>query len=248
MNFQITFVFLLLIPFCKAFSQEFTYFHKIENITANAKLASVLYKKLDSVKQTRRPNDSRINILFDRDVDFGYKHKRINIVFNSIYYVVNLLVKNDSIYLSSVSFDREFYDKAYGNLNKFRIDTSTCLYYLKLRNGFYKSTKTIIDLKDDLNLNEEYAYRCGDAMQKTDEWIHLEKLAKKKDIGKLTNMLQSICCEEQAYGTAGFNELNKNSIKIPKNIQKIIKHIKDRKSTLVVCNGYFTQVSPPLNQ
>jgi hypothetical protein len=37
-----------------AYSQGITYFHKIENVTMSEKLASVLYKKLDSIKQTRR--------------------------------------------------------------------------------------------------------------------------------------------------------------------------------------------------
>jgi hypothetical protein len=242
MKFSIILAFSLLLYLSNTFAQEITYFHKIEYVAANTKLASLLYKKLDSIKQTRRPNDSKIETLFTRDIDFGYKHQRITVTFNSIFYQVNLLVKNDSIYSSSVIFDDNFYDSAYKNFKAFKIDTSACLQYLRMRNNFYKSDKKISDLKDDLNLDEDYAFYCGDASPKTSKGKYIEELVKNKRINKLLDLVKSICCEEQAYGVAGLIMLRENKVKISADNNRLLEYIKNRNSELLICSGCLSHL------
>jgi hypothetical protein len=98
-------------------------------------------------------------VLFNRDVDFGYRQKRIQIVFNGCGYQLNLLVKNDTVCLSSTIFSSIFGpDQGETQFNKTLsvpiIDTIRTMEYLKLRNRFYNSAKILNDLKDELNLNE----------------------------------------------------------------------------------------------
>jgi hypothetical protein len=237
MKIQLYLIFFLLLSAFAASGQDILYFHKIENVTASTQFASLLYKRIDSIKQTRRPNDSKVAVFFDRDIDFGYRHQRITVTFNSIFYQVNLLVKNDSIYFSSVLFDNNYYDKVYSKFNAIKIDTNRCLKYLQQRNDFYKSTKKLSDLKDDLNLNEEYAFYCGDGNLKTFEGKYIEGLVKNKKINKLINLSNSLSCEEQAYGETGLVMLQKEGYKLPSNIIRIVTHIKARNSELVVCEG-----------
>src|ERR1700743_1959223 len=131
MKFSII-AFSLLLYVSNTFAQEITYFHKIEYVATNSKLASLLYKKLDSIKQTRRPHDSKVDSLFNRDIDFGFRQERINLVLNSFHYQLNLLVKNDTIYLSSVKFDDDF-EPSYQKFKAYKIDSINALKYLTLR-------------------------------------------------------------------------------------------------------------------
>jgi hypothetical protein len=228
--------------FSMTYGQDMMYYHKISEITGNRKSATELYKKLDSLKRTRRPNDSNIEIYFDRDIDFGYRHQRINLELNSFSYKINLLTKNDTIYLSSIKFDDTFYD-AHKKLNAIKTDTIHALSYLKSRNEFYGSSKTLNDLKNDLNLNEVFAFYCGDGSPKTKKGFYIEKLAKSKQANKLTELIQNINCEQQAYGEAGFALLKSAGIKISQDNEKILTYIKNRKTTLVECSGCLILVN-----
>jgi hypothetical protein len=215
------------------YGQEFDYFLQIRNIVKKEKLATSLFQKLDSAKRTRRPIDSKIEIYFNRDVDFGYKHQRINLQLNGNFYTINLLIKNDTVYYSSIV--RDFTIR-----NNVTTDTLYCLAYLKLRNKFYGSAKTLNDLKTEINLDGIYAVRCGDGFQKTTEWLNIESLVKHKNIGAIKNLLQNICCEEQEYGVSGLALLKKEGVKFPKSDKHLAEYIKQRKSILVECHGCFT--------
>jgi hypothetical protein len=107
----------------QAFGQEITkYFHQVEQIASSCPVASCIYKKLDSLKNTHRPTDSRIELYFDRDVDFGYKHQRINITLNGLHYQLNLLTRNDTVYLSSTVLENSFYQApSLSQFNDFKI-------------------------------------------------------------------------------------------------------------------------------
>jgi hypothetical protein len=226
-------------------SQDMMYFQKIGNIAKTATVATDLYNKLDSFKKTRRPNDSNIEMYFDRDVDFGYKHQRINLVLNGTFrYKINLLEKNDTIYLSSIKFDDDFYsDNGSRRLNELRIDTAQIRNYLRLRNKFYKSSKSINNLVDDLTLNKVYAFNCGDGDPKTKDGKHIETLVKNKNMTELRELVQSINCEKQAYGIAGFRMLKKNGVKISESDQKLLKYLEAKKIALVECNGCFIMIN-----
>jgi len=222
----------------KVSAQEITYFHKIENVLANDHSDSSIYKKIDSIKRTRRPHDSNLEIFFNRDVDFEYLHQRINVEFNGTFYQVNLLLKKDSVLYSSLVFDPTFLDNTtFKRYKTVIIDTVACTKYLKLRNDYYRSSKTINDLSSELTLDEEYAFYCGDGDPKTIKGMYIENLAKRKRIGKLLGLIKSISCEEQAYGVAGFDMLQKNNVMLSIPIKKLIAHIKKRNSDLVSCSG-----------
>ena len=218
------------------FSQEMGYFHKIESIVANTNYAPTLLTELDSLKQTRRPADSKLDVLFNRGIDFEYKQQRIILVLNGSRYQLNLLTKNDTIYLSAIKFDDTF-TPLYPKYKTFKIDTTNALKYLKLRNQFYNSNKTLNELKTELSLYEEYVLRGGDGHLETAYKKHLDSLVNRKDINELTNMLKSINCEWQTYGVTGFTMLKNKKVKISKETQRLIIHIKKRNSELVSCMG-----------
>lgn len=242
------FLFLFQIAFLKCFGQLETYYHKIEAVANDEKSAANLFKRIDSIKQTRQPHNSEVTIYFNRNVDFGYKHQRINVVFNGLnQYQVNLLIKDDCILFSSVIYDNSFYeapafDKMNQKENHPKIDTVQVLEYLKRRNAFYKSSKSINDLIHELNLNKTYAFFCGDGSPQTTMGKYIERIVKNNNIKKLKNLLVSFCCEEQAYGVAGIQMLQKKDVDISSDIIKIAAHIKERKSALVTCAGCLTGI------
>jgi hypothetical protein len=236
---------LLLFTACikTSYGQEETYFYKIQDIIHNEHLDTALHKKLDSIKQTRRPNDSGIKTVFNRDVDFGYRHKRIQVKFNSDYYQVNLLLKNDTICFGSVIMsvglgDEDEYNRWFNKKHSIPIiDSPRALTYLKSRNLFYNASKTLKDLKNELGINEFYALRGGDGYNYTWNKLHLDTLVKQKNFRELESMLSSISCEEQMYGLTGFDWLKNERVKIPANDIKIIQYIKKRNSDLETCQG-----------
>jgi hypothetical protein len=120
-----------------------------------------------------------------------------------------------------------------------KIDTTEVLKYLDLRNKFYGSEKNITNLINELNLNENYAFYCGDGNPKTKAGEKIEELVKSKQVKKLKLLLDNISCEQQAYGVAGIKMLQKNKISIPLNILKIVTYIDKRNSDIVTCEGCF---------
>jgi len=233
---------------CGAIAQpEIFQYHKIEDIAKKETRASQFFQKLDSLKKTRQPHDSSVDIYFDRDVDFGYKHERIVVMLNSWHYQVDLLTKNDSVYLTSFRFGSIF-DNPYPKRKFVKIDTLHSTQYLLLRNRFYNSDKTLTDLSEELNIAEEYASHCGDGSPMTRRWKKLQAQAQNNSQKKFLHMLQSFCCEEQEYGLAGFKLIEKNGKKVPKGIDEIIKHVESRKSDLVICAGCLILVQHQLKE
>lgn len=243
MKLRILLSLLLLFAFFNVIAQPVTYFLKIQTLATKTRLASELYEKIDSLKQTRRPNQSSIKILFNRDVDFGYTQKRIQIEFNARdFYQLNLLIKNDTICLSSTIFSSVFGPspgeaQANKTLGIPSMDTIGALNYLKLRNRFYKSTKTLNDLKNEINLNEIYALNGGDGYNETWYKKHIDTLVRRKNYVELEAMLKRINCETQTYGVTAFNLLKKSGHTIPLADQKIIDHIKRRNSEIESTEG-----------
>lgn len=231
----------LLIGHC-ALSQEVQYFRKLENVVAQERSYARCYQKIDSIKQTRRPNDSQIVVFFDRDVDFGFRHQRLKVEFNSTDYQINFLLKGDTVCLADISFDNSFYDGFYKKYNNVFIDTTACSRFLKLRNNFYGSSKTLKGLREDLILNEDFAFYCGEAAGKTGKGIYIERLVATKNSNKLLKLLQSISCEEQAYGEWGLKKLKANRYKLPPLTSRLLNHIKKRDSEISTCAGCFSNL------
>jgi len=87
----------------------------------------------------------------------------------------------------------------------------------------------------ELAMDEVFAYNCGESNSRTTEILHVEDLAKKKNVQELFSMLQSICIETQAYGVSGFKMLTTQEIDA--STRQIIEHIRKRNSEIVSCSG-----------
>jgi hypothetical protein len=229
-----------------------SFYLKFEAIANQEKSSIRLYQRVDSIKQTREPVNSSIKLVYSRDVDFGYTHQLINITLNGTYnYHINLLMHDDTICLTSVLYGQgaslgysNYDEEANARRNHPKIDTVKALQFLKLRNTFYGSVKTIDDLKNELNSHERFSLYCGDGAYDTPESKTIDSLAKRKQVVKLRAMLVSICSETQAYGIVGYIRLKKRGFKISKKDQEIFNYLVSRKTFLYECNGDLTGVHP----
>ena len=251
MKIKVILILLLMVQSFKGSAQLQTYFNKIEDISTKVHTGSELYYKLDSLKQTRRPEDSYVKVIFNRDIDFGYKHKRIQIVFNSSSsYQINLLLRKDSICLSSTILGNvldngeNFY--TFNHRVNPIIDTPKTVQYLNLRNSFYSSKKSFKELKDDLDNNVIFALRGGDGYLETNYKKHVDTLVSNKNFAELETMLKNINCETQTYGVLGFSLLKSRGVRILSKNQKIINYLKKRNSDIETTQGdlccYLTKV------
>jgi hypothetical protein len=187
-----------------------TYFDKVVQISSTNLNGRFIYKSLDSLMHTRMPSRSRIQLQLNRKLDGGFNHQRILLCLNEIDYKLDFLTRNDSVYYSVIATANGF--KGFDNY-KYRFiktDTVVTMVFLDKRNALYRSNKSFNDLAEELSLEEEYAFYCGDGSPKTMKGKQIESLVKRKNVASLRRMLQSICCETQAYGVAGFNMLLKS--------------------------------------
>ncbi len=234
-----------------AYSQdEIKYYHKIWDIVKQNNSAEVILKKIDSIEQTRRLQQSKVSILYNRNVDFGFTHEKIAITFNNFPYMVNLLLKNYQVIFASINFNATILG-AYSQFNKYRevkIDTILCQQYLNLHNKYYNDDKTINDIVEELGGVDMYAIFCGDGNTETPESKHIDTLARKKNIHALNHYLKSLSCEQQAYGVIGFARLKNLWGNIPAFEQKLIDHIVNRRSELIECGGCIVNVVKPITK
>ena len=223
---------ILTVNFIPVYGQETKdYFDKIVTVLKSEKNSIIISKRLDSLKSKYIPSRSNLNDYFDRDIDFGYHHQRIKLEINFDRFQIDFLKKNDTILLTSLKTD------GYKKLKFSQVDTSKATLYLKDRNKFYKSSKTIHKLIDELSLDEVFAFYCGDGSPKTERGLEIEKLVEDRNIEVLQEMLKSICIEIQAYGVAGSEMLVRQGYTLPTDINKIIKYIKERNSEAIICSG-----------
>lgn len=207
--------------------EKSVYFDLIKAIIANEGLGSNAVYRLDTLKSKFIPSRSHVIDYFNRDIDFGYKHRRITVSLNFAGYHVDLLCRNDTIVLSSI-ISADHNSLRHDNFNKVAIEQ-----LLKHRNKFYHSSKTPEQLIKEISLQEGYAFYCGDGMPKTQKGKYIEQLVDNENTAALIDMLKSFNCETQVYGVAGLEILEKRDYQIPYEAQKLIEHIKKRNSELV---------------
>jgi 2-hydroxy-3-keto-5-methylthiopentenyl-1-phosphate phosphatase len=231
--FCLTFIALLLFLSVQGQERKETsaYFDLIKAIISTENLGNKTVYRLDTLKSKFIPSRSHVTDYFNRDIDFGFKHRRILMSLNFAGYQIDLFCHNDTIVLSSIT-SADFKSISYDNYNKETIDI-----FLKQHNKFYSSSKTPRQLIQEISLPEEYAFYCGDGMPKTQKGKYIEQLVEEENIATLTDMLKSLNCETQAYGVAGLEMLEKRDYQISYDTKKLIAHIKKRNSELVVCSG-----------
>jgi hypothetical protein len=176
---------------------------------------------------------TRSNIVdyFNRDIDLGFKHRRLFLQLNYVYYQIDLLCKQDSIFLFTISNHdkKKLYYQQYNN--------NVIGQFLEKRNTLYGSSKSARQLTEEISLGEVYAFHCGFVDQKTQKGYYIDTLVAKRDSIQLLQMLKSFHCETQAYGVAGFSLLKEKNVVIPVEAQTLIDRIKKRNSELVTCSG-----------
>ena len=207
------------------------YFDLIKSIVISEKNDTTLFYRLDTLKSKFIPSRSHLNDYFNRDIEFGFKHRRITMSLNFAGYQIDILCKNDTIFLCSIS------STSYNSIKYDTFDKQTIELLLKKRNKLYNSNKTSGQLIKEISLPEEYAFYCGDGMPKTQKGKYIEQLVDEENRSTLIKMVKSFNCETQAYGVAGLEMLKKRDYEISYDIQKLIDHIKKRNSELVVCSG-----------
>lgn len=242
---QLVFLLLFILTRYSAYSQdEIKYYHKVWDIVKSNNSNTIILKKTDSLKKTRRPQNSKVEILYNRDIDFGYKQEKIAIRFNGFPYMLNLLLKNDLVIFASADFNANILG-TYSQNDEYRevkVDTMLCRQCLNLHNTYYVDNKTIDDLVKELSGVDNYSILCGDGLQETPRSKHIDTLIKKEDVIALDEYLKSLSCEQQAYGIRGFIGLKRAGVRISLLDKKLIKHIIDRNSELIECTGCLINV------
>lgn len=212
-------------------------FTKIKTIITAENNLTKLKGKLDSLKLTSKDQrNNRIESLLNRSIDFDYNHNRIIVRLDSWNYQLDLVSKNDSIYLTSLKTNH-FKEYTFQFLSEKEMKI-----YLKKRNSFYHSYKNLKDLFREIPLEETFAMQCGDGLPYTKEGLEIKSLVKEEYVETLQEMLSNLNCEKQAFAVLGFQLLSKNGIVIPKESAEIIQHIKSRNSELLTCSGCINGV------
>jgi hypothetical protein len=176
--------------------------------------------------------NNQVYAFLNRDIDFDYNHKRIRVIFDSWQYQIDLINKNDSIYLKSIK--TEYFKKfSYNTLNENELKR-----YLLKRNMFYKSHKNIKQLLREISINETFAMRCGDGLPYTKEGLKIKSFVDEEDIESLKLLLSNFNCEKQAFAVQGFSMLSKEEI--PNDCKILIEHIIKRNAELQICSGSIT--------
>jgi hypothetical protein len=212
-------------------------FTKIKNSISSENNLKNTRHKLDSLQFTFKDRKNNyVDYFLNRAIDFDFNHNRIRVRFDLWEYQIDLVTKNDSIIFKSIK--TEYYKKH----SFLSINEKVLKEYLKKRNGFYKSTKSIKDLQIEISLDETFAMFCGDGMPNTPEGIRIKNLVEDEDVDSLQKMLADFNCERQAFGVEGFRLLSINNVEIPEECKKWIEHIKQRNSELQICSGCITGI------
>jgi hypothetical protein len=234
-SLTILFILLANLTFSQNKEETASYFEHVHIATENCISADSLQSRLDTLILKFIPSRSSVGTYFNRDIDFNFKHRRINGSLNGAAFQIDLLTRNDTIFLSSITTN-------YESLSYSHQEDAVINDFLDKWNKFYKSSKSLNELFNDLKQQEVYAFYCGDGMPKTEKGVYIEELAAQEDIAVFKQMLNSFNCETQAYGVAGFDILYKSEsgAAISSQIRRVIKHIKKRNTELVVCSGCFS--------
>ena len=78
-------------------------FIKIKEILTTESSSKNLITKFNSLKLTFKDQiNNHVYDFLNRDIDFNYSHKRIMVIFDTWQYQIDIITKNDSIYLKSI--------------------------------------------------------------------------------------------------------------------------------------------------
>ncbi|WP_281615342.1 hypothetical protein [Flammeovirga sp. SubArs3] len=208
------------------------YFNKINSILLeNVNPSSAIYlleKEVGKGIQSR----SNFYLHYRRNLHESYNHLRLTVEMNWEEFQIDLIEKNDSIVYRSVRHD---YNKMYQNVI---FNNDQVISLVSKWNEFYNATKTLEDLIQEIRLDIEFAYRCGDGAPETETYIEIKKMAKLRQLKKLDKYCQSFSIENQTYGVIGYEMVKLKSVKT----KNILKHIKERNAEVTTCHGCISGI------
>lgn len=227
-------------------AQMLVYYAPIAKLLQLHQTDSTLLRGLDSLRTTLRHSRSTVATLFNRDIDFGIRQRRIALHTNVGQFQLDLATSNGQILALAIATTAAFADSISPRDELLQAcDTAAMMQYLARRNAFYQSRKTLPVFFRELQAMEEFAPYCGDASLQTPRGAYIEQLARQNQVATLAEMLGSIHCETQAYAVAGFDML-KAQRKITPQQHQLLKHIKTRNSVVITCQGCLSGLARKL--
>lgn len=171
-----------------------TSFGVVDSIVLAEMTSEKLQAKLDNLRSEFIPSRSTFSVSFDRDIDFAFRHHRINVQLNFESFQIDLLTRNDTIFARTI---RHYYNPYEMDETTLAFDSSFSLdivgEYLTLRNKFYKSHKTAKDLIKEISEYRVFAFYCGDGSPFTEEGKQIKEIVAEE---KQTNFFK--CCKASA--------------------------------------------------
>ncbi|MGO4290568.1 hypothetical protein AB4Z08_13115 [Chitinophaga sp. RAB17] len=229
-----------------SYSQHFAKkdFDIINAVVDSAKTTKALMTRLNVLLKNYMESRSGVGLQLNRPLDGAFNHQRIAIRFYPNNFFINLLTRNDSIFFSTVYFTTSSFSEGPGfkeadnTVRAIHYNAAVTNAFLKERNNFYGSEKTVNDVAVELSGNEMYAMNCGIAASLTKEGKRINDLVLKDDpLPEITGMLQHLSCEIQAFGVTAIDLLIKKGVIIDQLNSKLYNRIKQRNAPVITCSG-----------
>ncbi|WP_284650923.1 hypothetical protein [Flavobacterium terrisoli] len=188
-------------------------------------------------------------LIFDRNLDFGYHNKRMLITINNygqapsdrannFGYIVDLVVKNDSI----IAFLNL---KNYAPDSQIYYDEVKVQRYVNLHDKFYQTKTTVKDFISSFEKQTTYGFFCGyspiDYGVPTHEGLFFDKAENRKTF---FDWLKSYDLGLQANGVTALEFLRDNKkVVLTGEENRIINSIRTRNTIINVCSGCTSEYS-----
>lgn len=185
-------------------------------------------------------NPTRGGFQFERTLDNNLKQSIYNITIDHPWgkssrykeYKVHVFSKQDSI-IGLLS-----YEARTGNVN-FYYDDKKLAAHIELHNEFYETKFRISDFVDQLKEMRIYGFQCNYSpianAPLTYNDIYFDNIRNAKHFRK---WLKSFNPELQSYGIKALEDLEeKEKLPLSPLEKKLIKHVKTRNSTMLICGG-----------
>ncbi|RBL89365.1 hypothetical protein [Chitinophaga flava] len=249
---------LLLLVFCcigKVYGQTIQQaeFNKLGLIVKEERSVSRLTKRLDTLLKHYMPSRSQVVKNIHRPLDVGFYHIRYQVSYWPMNYFINMLVRNDSVFMLTAYSCEDLWRKAsdYKDapepLRLYQYDSVGASTFLRLRNRIYGSKKTLNDLVNELSANTMYAMNCGFANQLTSRGKYIHALIEEENsFPEIARMLQHLLPEEQAYGVTAIDILLKRGVDIDDRNYLLYQHIRKRNTAVYNCFGCLAGLVEPL--
>lgn len=186
----------------------------------------------------------QVLVELERKIDFEYKHHRISIAHMSGWDIkLNLFSKNGVIVFGWIS-EYNLSDHIHSDIRTLKNSTEFLESYISLHNEYYKTELSKKDFKEQFLTEYVIGFGCGlSGEQISRESQKALKYAKNRNKRKLNNYLTSFSPELQTLGTIGLLKIGK----ISSEQYRLIRHLKDRNSTIFSCSGCLYGIGETYN-